>query len=88
MSKIKRFFKAALLGGVMVILPVVLTFFFLRWFVNLVTGLIDPLSRFMVYKTHIHRTAADLLRKELNNSWEFQSQAFQETLILWLRKAF
>ena len=61
MFKIKNFVKATLLGGIMVLLPVVLTYFFLRWFVNLVTGLIHPLTRLLVEQSHIQKTIADIL---------------------------
>lgn len=61
MLKIKSFFKATLLGGVMVLLPVVLTFFFLRWFVDLVTGIINPLTSLLIDKTHIQKNIADIL---------------------------
>ena len=61
MLKIKNFFKATLLGGVMVLLPVVLTFFFLRWFLDLVTGFINPLTRLLVEQTHVQKHIADIL---------------------------
>jgi uncharacterized membrane protein len=59
--KIKKFFKVTLLGGVMVLLPVILTFFFLRWFIDLVTGLINPLTRLLVEKSHVQKSIADIL---------------------------
>lgn len=61
MIKIKNFLKATLLGGVMVILPVVLTFFFLRWFINLITGLVNPFTRLLVEQSHIQKNIADFL---------------------------
>ncbi len=61
MIKIKNFLKATLLGGVMVILPVVLTFFLLRWFITLITGLINPFTRLLVEQSHIQENIADFL---------------------------
>lgn len=61
MIKIKNFLKATLLGGVMVILPVVLTFFFLRWFINLITELVNPFTRLLVEHSHIQKNIADFL---------------------------
>jgi uncharacterized membrane protein len=53
MIKLKHFIKTTLLGGVAVILPVALTYFFLRWVIDFVTHLINPLSQLISKKTQI-----------------------------------
>jgi uncharacterized membrane protein len=61
MAKIKNFLKITLMGGVIVLLPVALTFFFLRWLFNLVTGLIAPLTHLVLERSHIPKFVADFL---------------------------
>ncbi len=61
MKRLKRFFKTTLLGGLVVILPVVLTFFLLRWLYNFVTRLIEPLTRLLMEGPKIQKYIADLL---------------------------
>lgn len=61
MKRLKRFFKTTLLGGLVVILPVVLTYFFLAWLYNFVTRLIEPLTRLLMEGPKIHKYIADVL---------------------------
>lgn len=61
MKKIKAFLKTTILGGFIVLLPVLLTFLFLRWAVNVITGIIQPLTELFVDKFHLHKTIADIL---------------------------
>jgi len=61
MKKIKAFLKTTILGGLIVILPVLLTLLFLRWAVNIITGIIQPLTVLFVDKFHLHKAAADIL---------------------------
>jgi uncharacterized membrane protein len=61
MDKLKRFFKTTLLGGIIVILPVVLTFFFLRWLFNLATGIIEPITRMVMEASKLQKTIVDVL---------------------------
>ena len=42
-EKIKNFLKTTLLGGMMVMLPVMLTFIVIRWLFRLITGFINPI---------------------------------------------
>jgi len=44
MLRLKRFLKTTLLGGVIVALPVVMSFLFLSWLYNLVVGIIEPIT--------------------------------------------
>ncbi|MEN8155239.1 MAG: DUF502 domain-containing protein [Acidobacteriota bacterium] len=48
MKKLSNFIKTTLLGGLLIILPIVLTFFFVRWIFNFVFGLIEPMTRIIV----------------------------------------
>ncbi len=61
MKKIKTFLKTTILGGLIVILPVLLTLLFIRWAVNIITGIIGPITVLFVDKFHLHKTAADIL---------------------------
>lgn len=61
MEKFKKFIKTTLLGGVIVLLPVFLTGFFLNWLFNLITGLINPLTKLVVEKAQLQKYLADIL---------------------------
>ncbi|MCP5052240.1 MAG: DUF502 domain-containing protein, partial [bacterium] len=58
---LKRFFKTTLLGGVIVVLPMVLTFFFLRWLFNFITGLIEPLTLMVMQQSQVQKYIAIIL---------------------------
>lgn len=60
MKKLKAFLKTTILGGLIVILPVLLTVFLLRWAVNVVTDMIRPITELFVDKFHLHKTIADV----------------------------
>lgn len=61
MKRIKRFLKTTILGGVIVILPIALTFFFLRWVFNFATGLIEPVTRMLMEQSKIQKFLADFI---------------------------
>ena len=61
MKKIKTFFKTTVLGGIIVVLPVVITAFVLKWLFELITGLIHPLTQMVVEKSNIQKTLADIV---------------------------
>jgi uncharacterized membrane protein len=61
MKKLKKFIKTTILGGLIVVLPVMLTFIFLRWLFNFTTGLIQPLTRILVEKSNMQKFLADII---------------------------
>jgi uncharacterized membrane protein len=61
MKRISAFLKTTVMGGLIVVLPVVLTYFFLRWLFNLVSGLISPLTRVVMAGSQIQKLMADLM---------------------------
>ena len=61
MKKIKNFFKTTVLGGLIVVLPVILTAFLLKWLFNLIIGLINPLTSLVVENSNIQKYLADIL---------------------------
>jgi uncharacterized membrane protein len=61
MNRLKHFIKTTMLGGLIVVLPVVLTFFFLRWLFNLATGMIEPITRQVMEQSRIQKYVADSL---------------------------
>jgi len=61
MKKLGSFLKTTLMGGLLVVLPIVLTFLLLRWVFNVVTGLIAPLTEVIVVQTSAQRIVGDIL---------------------------
>ncbi|WP_198265722.1 DUF502 domain-containing protein [sulfur-oxidizing endosymbiont of Gigantopelta aegis] len=58
---LKKFFKAALFGGIVVILPVAIFAFFLKWLFKMITNLIQPLSHYALTTYQLPEIVADLL---------------------------
>ena len=61
MGKLKSFLKTSLLGGVVVILPVAILASVTLWIFNLVTGLIEPLTRLLIKDSQINEYAAEVI---------------------------
>ena len=61
MGKLKSFIATSLLGGVMVVLPVVILLGAFGWAFNFVTNLIQPLTDLIVAKSDILEILADFL---------------------------
>ena len=61
MEKLKNFLKTSLLGGVVVILPVAILVSVTLWIFDLVTGLIEPLTRLLISDSQLNEKAAEIL---------------------------
>ncbi len=61
MKKIRNFIKTTLFGGLLVILPMVLTFFLIRWIFNIVSGMIEPLTMLIMKQPHMRKIIADIV---------------------------
>jgi len=61
MDRLKRFLKTSLLGGVVVILPVAILAAVSMWVFNLITGLIEPLTRFLIKDSQLNEYAAEII---------------------------
>lgn len=61
MGKLKSFLKTSLLGGVVVILPVAILAAVSLWVFNLVTGLIEPLTRLLIKDSQLNEYAAEVI---------------------------
>jgi uncharacterized membrane protein len=61
MSQIKSFLGTSLLGGIVVILPVAIILFIIKWLFDLVTSIIQPLTNLVVAISQLQETLADLL---------------------------
>lgn len=61
MGKIKTFIMTSLLGGVIVILPVVILFAVFEWVFHFITSLIQPLTDLIIAKSDIREIIADFL---------------------------
>ena len=61
MLRVKNFFKTTLFGGIVVILPVVIISFFIRWLFKIITDLIQPLTNYALATYHIPEIVADSL---------------------------
>lgn len=59
MKKFSNFFKTSLLGGTIVILPVVILIIFFTWLFRLVTGLIRPLTNVLSNYFELHPLFVD-----------------------------
>jgi uncharacterized membrane protein len=53
--------KTTVLGGVVVLLPILLTAIFIRWLFNFITGFIYPLTKMMVETAKLQKNLADAL---------------------------
>ena len=61
MGGLKRFLKTSLLGGVVVILPVAILVSVMLWVFDLVTGLIEPLTRLLIKDSQLNEYAAEII---------------------------
>jgi uncharacterized membrane protein len=61
MDKLKSFLKTSLLGGVVVILPIAILVSVMLWLSNLVSGLIEPLTRILIKDSQINEYAAEFV---------------------------
>lgn len=61
MDRFKSFLRTSLLGGVVVILPVAILAAVSVWIFNLVTGLIEPLTRFLIKDSQLNEYAAEVI---------------------------
>lgn len=59
MEKLKAFIMTSLLGGVIVILPVVILLVVFGWVFNFITSLIQPLTDLIVAKSDVREIIAD-----------------------------
>jgi uncharacterized membrane protein len=60
MDRIKAFFKTSLLGGTVVILPVVILIFVFNWVFDFVTNRIQPLTNVLIKQYEIPEISADI----------------------------
>jgi uncharacterized membrane protein len=61
MGKTRSFAKRALIGGLLVILPIAILAFFFRWLFRLITDLLDPVSKLLITRYDLPNLAADAL---------------------------
>jgi uncharacterized membrane protein len=61
MDRLKGFLRTSLLGGVVVILPVAILASVSVWIFNLVTGLIEPLTRLLIKDSQLNEYVAEVI---------------------------
>ena len=61
MNRLRAFVKTAFIGGFVVVLPVAVLLIIFSWIFKFVTGLISPLTGFLVDNVHIDKTGADVV---------------------------
>jgi len=61
MYRFKKFIKTSVLGGITVILPIAIFYFLFKWFFNLITNLIQPITNLIVAKSQLQELLADLI---------------------------
>ena len=57
--KLKQFIKSTLFGGLVVILPVTIIAFFVKWIFQVITDLIQPLTNYALKTYHVPEYVAD-----------------------------
>jgi len=61
MSRIKKFIKTSLIGGIAVILPITILFLIFKWIFNFIIQIIEPLTDMVVARSHLKVLAADVI---------------------------
>ncbi len=61
MSKVKGFLKTTTLGGIIVLLPIAIFAFLIKWLAGIVTDAIDPLSNVLADEVGLADYAADII---------------------------
>ncbi|HUV51341.1 MAG TPA: DUF502 domain-containing protein [Anaerolineae bacterium] len=61
MKRASEFFKSILVGGILVILPSAIFLFILNWVFGLVRKVINPLTTFLMTKSHLQGVVVDVL---------------------------
>ena len=61
MNQIKQFFISAVVGGLLVILPVALFLFTMIWLFGLIRNTINPLTEILLKQTTLHMIVADII---------------------------
>ena len=61
MDKLKSFLKTSLLGGVVVILPIAILVSVTLWLFNLISGLIEPFTRFLIKDSQLNEYVAEFI---------------------------
>ena len=61
MKKLQTFFKTTIIGGLVVILPVAIMIFVVKWLLVFVADLIRPLTDVLVSQSHMQKILADLV---------------------------
>ncbi len=61
MKRLGDFLRTTLMGGLLVVLPIALTFFLIRWIFNIVSRFIEPITKIIVEQTDTQRIVGDVL---------------------------
>ena len=61
MSRLKKFVKTSLIGGIAVILPITILFLLFKWIFNFIIQIIKPITNLVVARSHFQELAADVI---------------------------
>ncbi len=61
MKRIKEFFKSAVIGGLLVVLPVAIFLFIMTWMFNAVRSVIGPVTNIVMDNSPLHGVVVDVL---------------------------
>ncbi|MCK9279591.1 MAG: DUF502 domain-containing protein [Melioribacteraceae bacterium] len=61
MSKFKIFIRTTLFGGFLVVLPIIVLIFVLKWFFDFLTSYIRPITNILIETANIERVVASLI---------------------------
>lgn len=59
--RVKYFIKRSIIGGLLVILPIVIFLIVIRWLFDFITSLIQPLTDVLIHSTGLHEFVSDML---------------------------
>lgn len=58
MKRVRIFINNCLIGGIVVILPLIISLYFLKWFMGVILGVIQPMTGLLIEQTHIQKPLA------------------------------
>ncbi len=61
MTRFNNFIRTSMLGGIVVLMPVIVFFLVVRWLYGVLTDVIYPLTSYLVEKTALQQLLADIL---------------------------
>lgn len=61
MDKIRYFFRTTLIGGFLVVLPIIVLIFVLSWLIGIVVNIVEPVTQFVIHTSKLDYAFASLI---------------------------